>query len=108
MLNTITLPNAGTYIIGGQNTFYNSDSTNASEVDCYVYGPDSSGGTIVLNTVGPSYADVGADHGFATIPFNGYFVAPSAGSQLQLECENLGNSMSLYSTGGALTAIQVQ
>jgi hypothetical protein len=107
MLNSITLSQAGTYVIGGEQVFYNADSYNYAEVVCLLYGPDGQGGTEVLLTVPGLRATVESNEN-GVIPLNGYYVAQTAPVVLQLECEPLGPSTYFQSYGGSLTAIQVQ
>jgi hypothetical protein len=99
----ITLPNAGTYVIGGEMQLFNFDTKIQVEVACGVQ--DSSG-----QLTGLPYSDVRSlgPQSEITIPLNGFYVATAAPAELRLECLfNGGGTGVSVEPGGALTAIQV-
>ncbi|HLY41273.1 MAG TPA: IPT/TIG domain-containing protein [Terracidiphilus sp.] len=100
---SITLPNAGTYVLGGQQAIVNEDTANGAYIFCDV--KDSSG---FIGGLPISWSSLAASE-TRTIPINGYYVASSASTQLIFQCISEGPSQTLYSAGsGTFTAIQVQ
>jgi hypothetical protein len=100
----IRLPNAGTYVIGGEMQLFNFDTKIQVEVACGIQ--DSSGAP----TTGLPYSDVRflGPQSEITIPLNGFYVATAASSELQVECLfNGGGTGVSVEPGGTLTAIQV-
>jgi hypothetical protein len=99
----LRLPNAGTYVIGGELQLFNFDTRIQVEVACGLR--DSSG-----DAAGLPYSDVHflGPQSAITIPLNGFYVAAAASTELQLTCLfNGGGSGVSVQHGGALTAIQV-
>ncbi len=102
-LNTIVLPKAGTYLIGGQQEFWNFGNQSAN-VYCAVFGPASpAGGDVHIATS----ASLGADS-YPIFPFNGYYVAQAAMTTLEIQCVQSAQSADLLEIGSTLTAVQVQ
>jgi hypothetical protein len=98
----LRLPNAGTYVIGGQLQLFNFDLKTQVEVACGLQ--DSSG-----DKPGLPYSDVRflGPQSSITIPLSGFYVATEA-TELQLTCLlNGGNAIVRVEQGGALFAIQV-
>jgi hypothetical protein len=110
-VNAIFLPNAGTYVIGGQEAFYNYDPKVPAYIGC------------ALVTTFPSFSQLadGAPQstvtvppaGTATIPLNGYYIADQPDTTLMVEC-SYGSADNVFAsdvetgTWGTLTAIQVK
>jgi hypothetical protein len=106
----VTLPNAGTYFINGQETIVSGDPSAGIYVECSLStypgdvapqgAPDSSG------VVSPS--------GIITLPLNGYFVAQTAPMTVYVSCyytasnPNVQPTQPIYSQAGNLTAVQVK
>jgi hypothetical protein len=97
-VNSLVLPNVGTYVIGGQQTIVNGDPTNPSQAQCFLYDGTSQRPGLLVNNF-----TVGADF-TAVIPLAGYYVAQSAPITLVEECQ----SSNALAQQGVLTAIQVQ
>lgn len=101
-LNTIVLPKAGTYLIAGQQEFWNTGDQSA-QVYCAVFGPASpAGGDVHIVS-----ASLGADS-YPIFPFNGYYVAQAAMTTLEVQCVQSAQSVDLLEIGSTLTAVQVQ
>jgi hypothetical protein len=101
IVNSLVLPNVGTYVIGGQQTIVSEDPVDTSQAECYLYdGVNQSPGLMVSTQyVGPNLDTV--------IPLAGYYVARSAPITLNEWC--VVNDVSLsFANPGVLTAIQVQ
>lgn len=100
-INTLVLQNTGTYVVGGQQTFANQDSSRTALVGCYLYdGVNNSPGLLITSQyIGPSLTGV--------LPFSGYYVAITAPVTLTETCE-VDSSSSATALPGVLTAIQVQ
>jgi hypothetical protein len=99
----ITLPNAGTYVIGGEMQLLNFDTKMQVEVACGLQ--DSTG-----QLIGLPYSDVRflGPQSEISIPLNGFYVATAALTELRLECLfNGGGTGVSVEPGGALTVIQV-
>jgi hypothetical protein len=110
-VNAIFLPNAGTYVIGGQEAFFNYDPKVPAYIGC------------ALVTTFPSFSQLadGAPQstvtvppaGTATIPLNGYYITDQPDTTLMVEC-SYGSADNVFAsdveTGpwGTLTAIQVK
>jgi hypothetical protein len=110
-VTAIFLPNVGTYIIGGQLTVGNGNGLQAGEVDCFL--ATSVNPTAELGEGAPLPAVTIPAQSFATIPMNGYYIAPQADTTLYLQCgynQTSNTSSTTFETtpGAALTAIQVQ
>jgi hypothetical protein len=101
VVNSLALQNAGTYVIGGQETIQSEGATNGSAAECYLYdGSAQSPGLLVTNVfIGANYTVI--------IPLNGYYVANSTHITLTEYCVADGSSTT-YASQGVLTAIQVQ
>lgn len=102
---SINLPNVGTYILGGQQTIENDDTSVGGTIECTVM--DSLG--VVPSGAPVSIGSIPAG-GSLTLPLNGYVVTTTAPMTLSVECEILVGSPSkvVVPPGGAITAIQVQ
>ena len=112
-VNAIFLPNAGTYVIGGQQGFSNKDPNVPAHVSCFLgtnvamTTPLAEGAPQSNVTVPPASS--------ATIPLNGYYIADQPDTTLMVECEYGGTDYGEVSASdveavqwGTLTAIQVQ
>lgn len=103
-VNSIVLPNPGTYLISGQEEVLNN-SAEAGGGTCYVlYDVDREGPglPVTLFTTTPNQ--------YLTFPLNGYFVATTAQTTLIVQCL-WGGGTELLTQGGPgsiLTALQVQ
>jgi hypothetical protein len=106
-LDSIVLPHAGTYVIGGEQLFNNADANQSAIVTCLVFGPDGEGGMESLLTV-PSVGENLDSETTGALPLNGYYVAISAPTTLSVVCEDVGPSTDVQASGGSFTAIQVQ
>jgi hypothetical protein len=113
-INSIILPNAGTYLIQGQEVFEDN-----SAVYCYVSA------TPVNIRFRPSPGLPGFVTGstndsdfYSTVPIGGYYIAPQAGMTLTLLCRTIVQATAFAQSTGAgiandhagsmLTALQVQ
>ncbi len=102
-LNSIVLPNIGTYVLGGQEQISNQDPSNGGEVYCIVWNHVASvpGAPSPQQTFGPGQ--------YGTIPLAGFYVNSSAPTTLYFDCGSTGPSTSISAfAGGTFTAIQVQ
>jgi hypothetical protein len=99
----ITLPNAGTYIISGNESLGNGDETNAASFGCYFSDPSGN----QVPTVPVSGLTV-APGQKVMVPINGYYVATTGSVKLVLVCLYSGASQYFQAQGGILTAIQVK
>jgi hypothetical protein len=100
VIDSLVLPNVGTYVIGGQQTMLNEDPVNAIQAACNLYdGADAFPG------LQPTAGQI-LPKSFAVLPFAGYYVATSAPITLTETCQ--AGSSSAFATQGVLTAIQVQ
>ena len=110
-INSITLPNVGTYVIGGQQGFSNPDPTISAIVVCRIVSDPQT----VPQTVLDSYVTI-PPGGLGTLPINGYIVVGEgqAPMTLTLGCDNGPTTGSQFPVlvgdtyYGTLTAIQVQ
>lgn len=112
-VNAIFLPNAGTYVIGGQQGFSNNDPNVPAHVSCFL-------GTNVAMTTplaegAPQSAVTVPPASSATIPLNGYYIADQPDTTLMVECQYGGKDYGeVYASDveavqwGTLTAIQVK
>jgi hypothetical protein len=110
-VNAIFLPNAGTYVIGGQQAFFNNDPKVQAYVSCSLVTSFPSlfeladGAPRSTVTVPPASS--------ATIPLNGYYIADQPDTTLMVECA-YGSADNVFAsdveTGewGTFTAIQVK
>jgi hypothetical protein len=111
-VNAIFLPNAGTYVIGGQQAFFNNDPKVEAYVSCSLVTSFPSlfeladGAPRSTVTVPPASS--------ATIPLNGYYIADQPDTTLMVECA-YGSADNVFASdvetgqwGGTLTAIQVK
>jgi hypothetical protein len=110
-VNAIFLPNAGTYVIGGQQAFFNNDPKVPAYIGC------------ALVTTFPSFSQLadGAPQstvtvppaGTATIPLNGYYITDQPDTTLMVEC-SYGSANNVFASDveaadwGTFTAIQVK
>jgi hypothetical protein len=112
-INAIWLAHAGTYVIGGQQAFFNNDPKVQAYVSCFlttsvpVTTPLAGGAPQSSVTVPPASS--------ATLPLNGYYITQQTGTTLMLVCAYAGTDYGeLFSSDvvagqyGTLTAIQVQ
>jgi hypothetical protein len=112
-VNAIFLPNAGTYVIGGQQGFSNKDPNVPAHVSCFL-------GTNVAMTTplaegAPQSAVTVPAASSATIPLNGYYIADQPDTTLMVECQYGGKDYGEVSASdveavqwGTLTAVQVK
>jgi Collagen triple helix repeat (20 copies)/IPT/TIG domain len=107
----IFLPNAGTYVIGGQQEFVNFDPKVQANVSCFL-GTNTSM-TTPLAEGAPQSAVTVPPASSATIPLNGYYIADQPDTTLMVEC-SYGSADNVFAsdveTGewGTFTAIQVK
>jgi hypothetical protein len=112
-INALSLPNAGTYVLAGQEEFFNNDPKVQAYVSCHfvsnwdVNTPLTNGAPLASMTVPPASS--------ATVPLNGYYIAQQPSTTLYLECFYGGTDYGeLFSSNviagqyGSLTAIQVK
>lgn len=116
LLGSITLPNTGTYIIGGNQTLYASGDPAVPTLGFCQFSFTSpfQGG----QTMPPSLASPGAEifpDGVATLPLDGFYTARVAPLTLYLYCtanaltpETETGVSGLYGGATQITAIQVQ
>ena len=116
IINSIILPNAGTYVIGGEEGFINLDPKVLSNIACEF---TSNWAGSIENEL-ESFVTIPPGGASATLPFNGYYVVPAgeAPTTLNMVCFDGGTSNGAgggqYSSdvraiaNGTLTAIQVQ
>jgi hypothetical protein len=112
-VNSILLPNPGTYLIQGQETFQAS-----WEIYCWVsatpvnihFRPSLGLPAIIVGSSADAYT-------WATVPIVGYYIAPQAGMTLTLWCKTTEPATAFAQPDGAsgtgqtasmLTALQVQ
>lgn len=113
-INSIVLPNAGTYLIQGQEAF-----EAYSVVYCYVSATPVN--IRFRPSLGlPAIISGSSDEGdtYATVPIGGYYIAPQAGMTLTLWCRSIEPATAFAQSFGAgieedhvasmLTALQVQ
>ena len=103
VLGAITLPNPGTYVLGGQVDVLNADPSNQIFMECVV---QDSGTANVIGLPASIDGSMGASTTI-TLPLNGFFVATAASTELQVGCTYIGTSTGVYVSSGTLTAIQV-
>jgi hypothetical protein len=103
-VNVITLPNAGTYIIGGQESALAYTTTEAQPVICYTSA--QAGGTTPLVDGPSSFTTIQAPGGYVTIPLNGYYVA-TAPTNIWVVCRYYGQGV-VATFNGTITATQVK
>ena len=103
-VNSIVLPNPGTYLISGQEEVVNN-SSEAGAATCYVmYDVDVEGPGLPVTQFAL------APNQYLTFPLNGYFVASSAPTTLVVKCLWSGGTEMIAQggPGSILTAVQVQ
>jgi hypothetical protein len=102
-VNSSVLPNVGTYILSGLQTFENDDqNNNLAPVTCAIVANGTS-------TIALSYAPLqpgGSSR--TTLPLNAFYVATSAPTTITIQCNYSGNATSVAAFQGIFTAIQVQ
>ena len=95
----LALPYAGTYMLGGQQSFANTGNQSET-VQCWV--STVNGGTTAIPFGPESYATV---NGFVTLPLNGSYTATGP-TDLWVVCRNTGGAGSIaLGTWGNITAI---
>lgn len=113
-INAIFLPNAGTYIIGGQQGFFNQDPKVQAYVSCFL---STSFPVIAILADGSPQSTVTVPPASsATVPLNGYYITEQTDTTLMLVCAYGGGtgygevfaSTVVASQWGTLTAIQVK
>ncbi len=105
-VNSIVLPNVGSYIIGGEQEFFNPDTTYSAIVNCNVSGPFGVLEQVITIFPITNLTTVQTNSPIV-LPFNGFYVAQTAPVTLEVRCSESGVS-ALPAPGGQLTAIQVQ
>lgn len=104
VINSITLANAGTYVLGGQQVIINRDLNNTVTVRCLVTDINvQNAGATALATLSPNST--------LTLPLGGYYTVTSAPTTLIEGCSYDGPSsevLAFSSPGSVITAIQVQ
>jgi hypothetical protein len=104
-INTVTLPNPGTYQISGQQVIFNGDTAASVLLLCDFTG---SNGQLLSYTLPIVEATINAADS-VTIPLNGYYVATTAPAPISLNCSFNGPSDNTVSAVyGTLTATQVK
>jgi hypothetical protein len=100
-VNSSVLPNAGTYILSGSQTFENDDQNNIlAPVTCAIVANGTS-------TIALSYAPLQPGGNRTTLPLNTVYVATSAPTTITIQCNYSGNASSVAAFNGIFTAIQV-
>jgi len=112
-VNAIFLPKAGTYVIGGQEAFFNNDPKVQAYVLCWLVTSFPSGDPLADGAPQSSVTVPPASS--ATIPLNGYYITDQTDTTLMVICEYGGTDYgevfaSDVEAGqwGSLTAIQVK
>lgn len=100
---SITLPNAGTYIIGGQQVVTNFDPNNENFLGCAVSDANFNVGAGL-----PYSQDNLEANEIKTIPINGYYVASVAPMRLTFECYSTLATGTMAASYGTFTAVQVK
>ena len=106
-LSEVTLLKAGTYIIGGEQTLSNGNSSQTQHPFCSV--SKTSGDP--FDPAGPGLAEVWSILPAAatnTIAISGFYTVQTAPVTLYLNCFSNEDPNNIYNFGGTLTAIQVQ
>ena len=103
-VNAMTLPNAGTYIIGGQEIAFAYSTTEAQPVYCYT--SLQAGGTTPLVDGPASWSTIQAPGGYVTLPLNGYYVATGP-TNIWVVCRYYGQGV-VATFNGTITATQVK
>jgi len=107
--NSITLANAGTYVISGAQLVQNKDVTYSSYIACYAL--DSANIPILTMATGYVGPQTGVNT-YVTLPLAGYYTVTTAPVTVSVQCYFGGNSLSgsdvEAQSGSVLTAIQVQ
>jgi hypothetical protein len=97
----LALPSAGTYMLGGQQTFANTGNQSET-VYCWVSTVNGSTTAIPFGPESYATATVG---GFVTLPLNGSYTATGP-TDLWVVCHNYGGAGSIaLGTWGNITAI---
>ena len=110
-VNAIFLPNAGTYIIGGQQPFFNNDPKVQAYIACSLVTSFPS--LFALADGAPRSTVTVPPASSATIPLNGYYIADQPDTTLMVEC-SYGSADNVFASDveagqwGTLTAIQVK
>jgi hypothetical protein len=110
-VNAIYLENAGTYVIGGQQAFINSDFKTTVQLQCFVGDVMPLDVTAVPDGTPQTWVTI-PPQGWVTVPLSGYYIAQAA-TTLYVECRYgtaVGNTPVGVGTilGGTFTAIQVK
>src|SRR6202012_5908127 len=107
----VNLSKAGTYIIGGEQTFSNYDASHSANIVCFLATSSQSFGP-AASSLPASWEDLPAG-GNVTVPLNGFYTVQTAPVTLFAFCfyQGVQGSSSVASEievgSGALTAIQV-
>ena len=109
----LQLPNAGTYVLGGQVSIYDADTKIDAYPGCYLLSSYNVNEPLGKGAPAP-VTHLNAEQGMP-LPLNGYFVAQQADTILYLEC-GYGGSLQgnnefaspVYVSDATLTATQVQ
>ena len=83
-VNAIFLPNAGTYVIGGQQPFFNNDPKVPAYIACALVTSFPS--LFELADGAPQSTVTVPPASSATIPLNGYYIADKPDTTLMVEC----------------------
>jgi hypothetical protein len=112
-VTALQLPNAGTYVLGGQVSFYDADSKVDAYPNCYLLSSFDVVDPLGNGAPAP-FAHLNPEQGI-TLPLNGYFVSQQAKTILYVECAYGGSdevnnpfASPVYVSDATLTAIQVQ
>jgi hypothetical protein len=110
-VNAIFLPNAGTYVIGGQQPFFNNDPKVQAYIACALVTSFPS--PFELADGAPRSTVTVPPGSSATIPLNGYYIADKPDTTLMVEC-SYGSANNVFASDveagewGTFTAIQVK
>ena len=103
--SAVILKNPGVYILSGQITLTNLDSSNSAYPNCEVFDasgePQGNTSPWMAMDIPPGYT--------ITIPVNGFWVATEPNTEIWLECANFSPSIGIKANGyGSFIALQVQ
>jgi hypothetical protein len=104
-LNTITLPNAGTYVITGQQTF-SADPTTTYVTPVTCFTTNQAGSNVPLPNGPYAFTTITPPGGYATLPLNGYLTVTGP-TTIWEECIYWGTEV-LDSINSSIAATQVK
>ena len=113
LITAVFLPNPGTYLINGQQGFYNVDPKIPTNVFCHLETSTQPG--IVLEQGAPQPAASLPASSVVMLPLNGYYITTQSNTTLYEECayssDPSSGKFAFQVTAiqwGSLTAVQVQ